>query len=238
LFLALGLSIAGGLMILTDHLIVRVGARYLMQDFSHFGEKEFAVGVRLVREIGRNVIVLGLMVAAGVFLCAESAQRVIQSRPLKTALAVLIFGYFAYFTAIRAEYYANNVKNINEMDKAVGEYLGTLGDAHSVAVNDIGAIGYFSGIRVLDLKGLISPEIRPAMTMNDSLAFEYMYHNDRVDYVAIFPGWFDYIPKRTDLLRPVKMFVVERNTILAYDTTIVYKAEWPDTNFNALQQPR
>jgi hypothetical protein len=238
LFAALGLSIAGGLLILFNKQIVDVGARYLVQDFSKFAEADFRISVQLVREIGRNVIVLGLFVAAGVFLCVDKVQRAIQSRSLKAAILAVTFGYFAFFTAIRADYYAYNVKNINEMDKAVGLYLRGLSDARSVAVNDIGAIGYFSGIRVLDLKGLISPEIKPAMTIDDSLAFEYMYYHDRVDYVAIFPGWFSYIPTRTDLLRPVKMITVERNTILAYDTTIVYRAEWPDTTLNAPPPPQ
>jgi hypothetical protein len=67
------------------------------------------------------------------------------------------------------------------------------------------------------------------MVGNDSLAFEYMLHYDRVSYVAIFPDWFNYIPTRTDIFKPVKRFGVDWNTVLAGDTTIVYKAVWPDS---------
>jgi hypothetical protein len=76
------------------------------------------------------------------------------------------------------------------------------------------------------------------MITNDSLAFEHMRANNRVDYLAIFPEWFKYIPKRTDIFQPLKMFIAPWNTILASDTTIVYKANWPDTTGRDPRGPR
>jgi len=121
---------------------------------------------------------------------------------------------------------ANNVRNINECDVAAGKYLGGIaGPGDCVAVNDIGAIGYFSGMEIFDLKGLITSEITTDMILNDSLAFDYMRKNKRVEYLAIDPYWFKYIPKRTDLFVAIAVFVTEKNTILSGDTTKVYRAE-------------
>jgi hypothetical protein len=115
----------------------------------------------------------------------------------------------------------------------LGLYLKDIvGKNQKVAVNDIGAIGYFSGATILDLEGLISPEITPPMIFNDSLAFEYMLAHDRVDYLAIFPVWFNYIPDRTDIFKPIKRFGVDWKSIIGGDTTIVYKAVWPDSTLS------
>jgi hypothetical protein len=150
----------------------------------------------------------------------------------------MIFVYCAAFLVFRAPYYANDVKNVNDMDKAIGIYLRDLDQGRSVAVGDIGAIGYYSGMRILDLKGLVSPELSTAVMQNDSLAFEYMLHHDRVDYLAVFPAWFKYIVTRTDMLQPMRYFVVTCNTILADDTTIVFKANWPDSTGRDPRGPR
>lgn len=233
LFIIAGLAFgaAGGIMMLADRFIVERTARYLVQDFSRYTARDFAIQARLVWDTGRNIIIMGFLITTGILLCGRKVQGAINSRPGMAIMLTAILGYMAVFALVRSDYYANDVRNINEMDKAVGVYLrGLNGEGRSVAVNDIGAIGYFSGMRILDLKGLITLQITPDMIRDDSLAFEYLLRHERVDYMAIFPEWFSYIPRRTDILRPIKYFTVGRNTILAGDTTIVYKADWPAPN--------
>jgi hypothetical protein len=122
------------------------------------------------------------------------------------------------------------VRNINECDVAAGKYLAALakpGDV--VAVNDIGAIGYYSNMEIFDLWGLIARELTVEMLTNDSLTFEFMNKYRRVDYMVIAPDWFTYLPRKTDIFRPVAELTTENNTILAQDKNIVYKAFWPDS---------
>jgi len=97
-----------------------------------------------------------------------------------------------------------------------------------VAVNDIGAIGYFSEMEIFDLKGLISPQISLEMLKNDSLLFEYMNRNKRVDYLAIAPGWYNYILKRTDIFHKIEVFSSEDCTDVVSDTTVLFKTMWPE----------
>ncbi len=231
LIIAAILAISGLFLIAADDFIIRSLGPYLLQNIARASNStEYDVLTLFVRNTGWNNILLAAIIAAGALLSFDLIRRKIASRALTAILIVLVIGYSMVTFLSHAGIYANDVKNINDMDKKIGLYLRDIvGKDQTVAVNDIGAITYFSNVRVLDLKGLVSPEISPAMISQDSLAFEYMFRHDRVPYVAIFPAWFKYIPTRTDILKPIKSFIVERNTILAGDTTIVYKAEWPDS---------
>ncbi len=57
-----------------------------------------------------------------------------------------------------------------------------------VAAHDIGALGYFIGNPILDMAGLISPEIVPFIRDEDRLA-EYLRVNS-AEYLIVFPGWY------------------------------------------------
>ncbi len=225
------LAVSGLILIAADDLIIRSLGPYLLQNIARTSNStEYDVLTLFVRNTGWNNILLAAIIAAGAILSFDLIRRKLASRALTVILIVLVIGYSLAAFLSHAGIYANDVKNISDMDKKIGLYLGEIvGKDQTVAINDIGAITYFSNAHILDLKGLVSPEITPAMISQDSLAFEYMSRHDRVPYVAIFPAWFKYIPTRTDILKPIRSFIVERNTILAGDTTIVYRAEWPDT---------
>jgi hypothetical protein len=57
-----------------------------------------------------------------------------------------------------------------------------------IAAHDIGALGYFSGRDLLDLAGLISPEVIPFI--RDENALEYHINERGADFLMTFPGWY------------------------------------------------
>ncbi len=232
LWLALILSAAGAIFIFADDFIVRSLNSYLLQNISRFRDAiEYNKLTWYVRYIGKGTLFLATTIVIGAFLCLDWVRWKIALRSVGAIVVVLMVGYNLMDLLNNAGIYANDVKNINDMDVKLGLYLRDIaGKNQKVAVNDIGAIGYFSGATILDLEGLISPEVTLPMILNDSLAFEYMQAHDRVDYVAVFPVWFRYIPRRTDILKPIKRLGVEWKSIIGGDTTIVYKAEWPDSS--------
>lgn len=67
-----------------------------------------------------------------------------------------------------------------------------------VAIHDIGAMGYFGNRDLIDLAGLISPEVIPIIRDEKQL----MAHMQtmRADYLVTFPGWY---PEMTRLLVPI-----------------------------------
>jgi hypothetical protein len=67
-----------------------------------------------------------------------------------------------------------------------------------IATHDIGAIGYFSERQLLDLAGLISPEVIPYLWDENHLE-EYLNLRG-ADYLVTFPGWYPVLVTRANLL--------------------------------------
>jgi hypothetical protein len=102
----------------------------------------------------------------------------------RLALGILAGGVLlweAFGVLPMAEAHAWNVENINGMQRQLGEMAKRMtrpGDA--LAVNDVGAIGYFSDRYIVDLMGLVSP-LR-------SLPENLSQYKPRL--LIIFPNWF------------------------------------------------
>jgi hypothetical protein len=121
-----------------------------------------------------------VLIAMGVATLAESAPPSWR-RLVVIILASAIVVSEGVGTLQRAEAHAWNVQNINSMQRRIGEIARSItrpGDA--LAVNDIGAIGYFSDRYIVDLMGLVSP-LRP---LPENLT---LY---RPRLLIIFPNWF------------------------------------------------
>ncbi len=67
-----------------------------------------------------------------------------------------------------------------------------------VAAHDIGALGYFSRRNLIDLAGLVSPEVIPFIRDEYQLA-EYL-DEQGAEYLVTFPGWYPYLVTRGQLL--------------------------------------
>jgi hypothetical protein len=127
-----------------------------------------------------------------------------------------------------ASLYAWNVDNINQMQVALGRWAveHTPSDA-VLALNDIGAITYISERPVVDLAGLVTPEIIPLLRVpdRDARLLDFMAAQD-VEVVMIFPNWFPGLAARNDVLEPVHEVTLERNTICGSEAMVVYRAHW------------
>jgi len=67
-----------------------------------------------------------------------------------------------------------------------------------IAAHDIGALGYYGDRELVDLAGLVSPEVIPILRDEDALA---AYLEERgADYLVTFPGWY---PALTRGLTPI-----------------------------------
>jgi hypothetical protein len=73
-----------------------------------------------------------------------------------------------------------------------------------VAVHDIGAIGYFTNRQIIDLAGLITPEVVPIIR-EEALLEAYLNKNN-IDYLIIFPGWYPYLSSKGVEIYTTKSF--------------------------------
>ena len=58
----------------------------------------------------------------------------------------------------------------------------------SIAAHDIGALGYFGDRMIVDLAGLVTPEVIPIIRSEDDL--EFFLNQNFADYLMTFPGWY------------------------------------------------
>ncbi|MFO7743613.1 MAG: hypothetical protein R6X31_15020 [Anaerolineae bacterium] len=149
-------------------------------------------------------------------------------RALAALVALLVVSGTGWRLPTMARQFAWNVENINEMHVTIGHWVAenTPPDA-LLALNDIGAIAYVSGREVIDLAGLVTPEVTPMLRGPDTTErlIDYMTARE-VDYVIIFPDWFPDLAQRGNVLTPVHSVTVERRTITGGRTIVVYRADW------------
>jgi hypothetical protein len=110
---------------------------------------------------------------------------------------LIIFGYKAaiLFVAIAFLFlggraYAQDVAIIeSEMVKTAIWIEENLEEDTIIAAHDIGALGFFSERKILDLAGLISPDVIPFIRDEGRLA-NYLDENE-ANYLVVFPNWYD-----------------------------------------------
>lgn len=97
--------------------------------------------------------------------------------------------FFLYNFGLGAVIYRFNVKFINDEQVTVGKWLrDNTPEGSIIASHDIGAIGYFSGRKLIDTAGLVSPEYVPIV--RDQPAILKHLQADGVSYFAMLPTWY------------------------------------------------
>jgi len=147
---------------------------------------------------------------------------------LVVLVAVLAIAGTAWRLPTMARLYAQDVRNINQMHVALGEWVAENTSSDAVlALNDIGAITYISERRIVDLAGLVTPRVTPLLRASDTASrlIAFMAEQD-VDYVIIFPNWFPGLAERDEVLKRVHAVRLERRTITGGKTMVVYRADW------------
>ena len=67
-----------------------------------------------------------------------------------------------------------------------------------VGAHDIGALGYFGGRQLVDLAGLVSPEVIPFIRDEQRLAL--FLDELEADYLVTFPGWYPQLARKGSLI--------------------------------------
>ncbi len=153
----------------------------------------YAWGLPVTYQHGRYLIpampVYFLLGAVGLFEWALAAGL---SRPawiLSRAWLVSAFLVLLAFWGFGARAYARDVAFIESEMVAVARWIGAQTPPEAViAAHDIGAIGFFAERRLIDLAGLVSPDVIPFIRDEERLA-EYLDRAE-ADYLVTFPSWY------------------------------------------------
>jgi len=117
---------------------------------------------------------------------ARTLLRRVFSRVLMASTLLL----FLAFLVLGARAYAADVGFIQGEMVAIARWLeANVPPDGLIAVHDIGAIGYFTPRPLLDLAGLVTPEVIPFIT-DEARLIDFMQAQG-ADYVVFFPDWSD-----------------------------------------------
>jgi arabinofuranosyltransferase len=157
-----------------------------------------------------------------------SKQGGLRRSTLAILASLLIVAGTAWRLPAMAHKYAQNVADINQMHVQLGHWVkdNTTPDA-VIALNDIGAIAYISEREVVDLAGLVTPEITPSLRAPEQTQqlVDFLAQRD-VDYVIIFPNWFPGLAARGHVLEEIHRVTLEERSITGGETMVVYQAHW------------
>jgi len=152
-----------------------------------------------------------------------TAPPVPQRNAWVRTVAVVWLGIAVVSLVPAATRYGWAVQNINAMQVHLGRWVDTnLPRTARIAANDIGAIGYFSRREVIDLMGLVTPEIIPFRRRGEPGVMRYL-KEACPQYVIIFPAWFPQIASSTETLEPVYRVRLERNEVAGAAEMVVYR---------------
>lgn len=122
-----------------------------------------------------------------------------------------------------AERYAWGVQNIEAMQVRIGRWVAANTPPRArLAVNDVGAIAWVSRREIVDLMGLVTPEILPYRREGEDGVIRFIGETCP-DYVIIFPTWFPRLAGRTDLLEPLERVRLERVEVSGGPEMVVYR---------------
>jgi hypothetical protein len=153
-------------------------------------------------------------------------ERVPARRGLRAAALALAAGLLVLPLRPAAEAYAWGVQNINGMQVRLGRWVARVTPPDAIlAVNDVGALTYFGHRRIIDLMGLVTPDIVPARRRGPAAVLAYL-ERTCPDYLVIFPAWFPALAERSELFRPVERVRLSRNVVAGADEMVVYETVW------------
>jgi hypothetical protein len=116
-------------------------------------------------------------------------SRNVLSRSLLRSWSIAVWVVALGFLILGLQAYSRDVAIIEtEMVKSAKWIAVNTDSDTTVASHDIGALGYFSGRQLVDLAGLVSPEVIPFIRDEDALA-QYLIEKD-VEFLMTFPSWY------------------------------------------------
>lgn len=133
----------------------------------------------------------------------------------------------------RAPYWAGmlgyNAREIQEIDVAMGQWLAAnVPPDQVVAIDDIGAITFFSPRPIVDLHGLVSPEMWPILDDPEpTSALIHLLASQDARLLAIFPDWHPLLVADPAIARPIQRFTTSTHSIIFAPEAVVYQMDWP-----------
>jgi len=181
-----------------------------------------------------NVIAINILQKIYAYLTAKDEARYYWFKRAVVAIIVIVsLNSAVAFGAVLGW----NVENINDQQVNIGEWLKkNLPNEKAFGMNDIGAITFITKKYIIDMGGLVTPEVFSFQKMSyedGAKGLLKLLKSKGVNYIIIYPSWFDYIMENYS-----KYFIreysakLENNTICGGIEMFVYRINWDWINLN------
>jgi len=148
----------------------------------------------------------------------------------KLVIGAILFFFLPYLWVF-AIALAKNTDNINKQQVKLGYWVKeNLAKSEVIAVNDIGAIAFISKNRIVDMVGLVSPDMLEVISDkkrdNSDAVFSLLKKNN-VNYIIIYDHWYpDFLNRFKKKLKKVHSAYLEENTICGGFEMTVYRINY------------
>lgn len=126
---------------------------------------------------------------SGIGLIVRPLMHRLAFRVVGRAWILSTVGVLLIFWFLGARAYGQDVAFIESEMVNTARWISTHTDSNAlIAAHDIGALGFFGNRRLIDLAGLISPDVIPFIRNEPKL--KAFLNSQKADYVVVFPGWY------------------------------------------------
>ena len=167
----------------------------------------YAIKLPMVYQHGRyHIPLIPIFFMIGIIGTVSLYSAVIKNKPKWKPLAKMTIGLSGVtailFAVVGQTAFINDIRTIERLMIEPAEWINAnTPDDALIAAHDIGAMGYFGERDIIDLAGLIEPEIIPIIR-NESAIREYLIKLD-ADYLVVFEDWY---PDLKDFGKEEKQF--------------------------------
>lgn len=136
------------------------------------------------------------------------------------AWLLLVFGLAWPFAARSFKAQFDTVlaqREVNAQQKQMGRVFALLPphERGAIAVTDLGCVAFYSGVHILDLWGLGSPEVAEIIRkgQNPFGGYDYLFAHNKVRYFALYSDWYD-MNKVSDDARVVGLLTLRHKPVI------------------------
>ena len=176
-----------------------------------------------------NIVVIYIFVTGFGYFNNKAVKSIGLFKTIFVSLLILLtlFSTFTY-----AKKLSWNTENINDQQVEIANWVNkNIPDEKCLGVNDAGAITFLTGKKIVDIEGLITPEMLSVHEMKDTAAgdikiLRYL-KKENVNYLIIYREWYNrLVNDYHEYLEKVHSAYLNNNTICGEAEMIVYKIHW------------
>jgi len=144
-----------------------------------------------------------------------------------SALVCVLFWPFVTRAALSLVDTPRAYRNIGDQQVQLARFLAAKGTGKTVALNDIGAVAYYSDTPILDLFGLASPEVYRVRIRHEysTESIERLARRAGAETAILTPDWYKVFGGIPASWTQVATWKIENNIICGSDTVAFYAIE-------------